>query len=69
MKKYIVAILLILGGFTCFFTYMLIGSYIDEGGVLVEPFFLIPLGYVLLLSGLIILVVLVLIRCKIKKRV
>ncbi|MFD1411087.1 DUF3955 domain-containing protein [Lapidilactobacillus gannanensis] len=45
-------ILLVLGG-GCFLISGLIGSYVDSQGILHEPFFLIPLGYLLLAIGII----------------
>lgn len=44
--------LLILGGL-CFLASALIGSYVDSQGMLHEPFFLLPIGYLLLFAGLI----------------
>ncbi|WP_318531087.1 DUF3955 domain-containing protein [Lapidilactobacillus wuchangensis] len=44
--------LLILGGL-CFLASALIGSHLDSQGFLHEPFFLLPIGYLLLFAGVI----------------
>ena len=49
MKR--VAFLLILAGLGCVVAYSVIGSSIAEDGTLVEPFFLIPIAWLLLLTG------------------
>ncbi|WP_035385167.1 DUF3955 domain-containing protein [Ferrimonas futtsuensis] len=50
--------LLLLGlSLLCMICYHLIGSRVDESGSLVEPFALIPLGWMLLLLSLVSLVV------------
>lgn len=46
-------IIMILAGIGCFLLSTIIGSTIDSNGVLHEPFFLIPIGYLFLLMGLI----------------
>ncbi|KRN98718.1 DUF3955 domain-containing protein [Companilactobacillus kimchiensis] len=46
-------IIMILAGIGCFLLKMMIGSTIDNNGVLHEPFFLLPIGYLFLLLGLI----------------
>jgi hypothetical protein len=38
-------------GLVCLASYHLVGSYVDEQGVLVEPFALIPLSWLFLLLG------------------
>jgi hypothetical protein len=38
-------------GLVCLAAYHLIGSYVDEQGVLVEPFALIPLSWLFLVLG------------------
>ena len=45
------AIVLILTGLGCVIAYSIIGSSIAEDGTLVEPFFLIPIAWILFLSG------------------
>lgn len=49
----ITTVVLLLGGIGCFVLSMFIGSTIDSDGILHEPFFLIPIGYLFLLLGLI----------------
>ena len=50
--------LLLLGlSLLCMFGYHLIGGTLDEAGVLIEPFALVPLGWMLLLLSLVSLVV------------
>ncbi|WP_369901922.1 DUF3955 domain-containing protein [Bacillus manliponensis] len=52
-NKYIFAsIPLFLGAF-CFILFSMIGSEVAPDGTLKEPFFLIPIGYVFLFSGVI----------------
>lgn len=41
----------------CFGAYFLIGSEVDENGILHEPFALLPLGYVFVLIGAIWLII------------
>ncbi|MGN1399556.1 MAG: DUF3955 domain-containing protein [Erysipelotrichaceae bacterium] len=48
--------LLVMGAF-CFFVKAASVEYIDEQGFLHENFFLIPIGYLLLLSGIIVLLI------------
>jgi hypothetical protein len=45
------AIALILAGLGCVIAYSAIGSSVAEDGTLVEPFFLIPIAWILILSG------------------
>lgn len=45
------AILLIFAGLACVGVFSLIGSSVAEDGTLVEPFFLIPIGWLLALTG------------------
>ncbi len=40
-----------LSGVACLVLFALMGSTVDEAGVLREPFFLLPLGNVLMLAG------------------
>ena len=53
----LISIILLLIGAGCFFASAMIGSTIDSQGILHEPFFLIPIGYLFLFAGLIMLVV------------
>lgn len=45
------AIVLIVAGLGCFAAFSVIGSEVAEDGTLVEPFFLIPIAWLLLLTG------------------
>ena len=45
------AIALILAGLACFIAFALIGSSVADDGTLVEPFFLIPIAWLLFLAG------------------
>jgi len=56
MKKrlLIIAAVFILIGIACAVAYSLIGSYVDEAGMLHEPFGLIPIGYLSVFIGLVI---------------
>lgn len=45
MKKYLVSIIFTLIGIACSISYNIIGSEIAADGTLVEPFFLIPIGF------------------------
>ncbi len=57
MNKYIYPTIFVTGGFVSAIIYNLIGSYVDENGMLHEPFFLIPLGYLFAFIGLILFIV------------
>lgn len=46
-------IIMILAGIGCFLLVKMIGSTVDKNGFLHEPFFLIPIGYLFLLVGLV----------------
>ena len=45
------AIAFILAGLGCVIAYSVIGSSVAEDGTLVEPFFLIPIAWILFLTG------------------
>ena len=45
------AIALIIAGLGCFVAFSVIGSEVADDGTLVEPFFLIPVAWLLLLTG------------------
>lgn len=45
------AIAFILAGLGCLIAYSVIGSSVAEDGTLVEPFFLIPIAWILFLTG------------------
>lgn len=49
--SYSISITLLVLGMISFLTNILIGSYIDKDGFLHEPFALIPIGYLLFLTG------------------
>lgn len=52
--KYLPALTLFIVGIGCLITYWLIGVKIGPDGILIEPFFLIPIGYLLVAFGIII---------------
>lgn len=52
-----VGILFLVMGLASFGAYWVIGSHVDEQGVLIEPFPLIPLGYLSLAVGVVLLVI------------
>ncbi len=53
MKKYIFPYIFLLAGTGCFLSYWLIGSKVGEDGTLIEPFFLIPFGFIAVSLGVI----------------
>lgn len=53
MKKNIPALMSLIIGIGCFVTYSIIGSEVAADGTLLEPFFLIPIGYLFLAIGII----------------
>lgn len=53
MKKYYLSLLSFVVGIGCWIAYTIIGSEVAPDGMLVEPFFLIPMGYLCLAMGLI----------------
>ncbi|WP_248737594.1 DUF3955 domain-containing protein [Neobacillus rhizosphaerae] len=52
-KKYLLASTPIFLGVICMISYFMIGSRVEPDGTLVEPFFLIPLSYLFVFSGII----------------
>lgn len=52
-KKYLLASTPIFLGVLCLIISSLIGSRVEPDGTLVEPFFLIPLSYLIVFSGMI----------------
>ncbi|WP_304341526.1 DUF3955 domain-containing protein [Metaclostridioides mangenotii] len=56
-KKYLLASMPIILGFLCLIIKGLIGSKLAPDGTLIEPFFLIPIGYLFILGGIISLVI------------
>ncbi|MEO9496283.1 MAG: DUF3955 domain-containing protein [Vibrio splendidus] len=57
LRKYKVSFLFCVSGLLCFIAYNTIGSYVDENGLLVEPFGLIPLFWLFELLALVAFVV------------
>lgn len=53
MKKYLFAAVPFLLWIGCIYAYNAVGSHIAPDGTLVEPFFLIPLGYLFFALGII----------------
>lgn len=53
VEKYIPAIIPFILGIGCFVAYGIIGSEIIPDGVLKEPFFLLPMGGVLIITSII----------------
>ncbi|MGK4114988.1 DUF3955 domain-containing protein [Lysinibacillus capsici] len=53
MKKYIFALMPIILGVLSFLIFMVKGSNVAPDGTLEEPFFLIPIGFLLLFIGFI----------------
>ncbi len=54
MRKYLLALLSILSGFGCLGVYFIKGSELAPDGTLIEPFFLLPVGYSLIALGVIV---------------
>lgn len=52
-KKYLLASTPIFLGVICMISYFMIGSRVEPDGTLVEPFFLLPLSYLFVFSGII----------------
>lgn len=57
MKKYITWVALLAIGIICFVVKWIIWSSVDANGTLHEPFWLIPIGYLFILLGIIFLIV------------
>lgn len=53
MKKYILSLIPFILSIGCFAAFNMIGSKVLEDGTLSEPFFLIPLGFLFFLIGMI----------------
>ncbi|CEI72440.1 MULTISPECIES: DUF3955 domain-containing protein [Romboutsia] len=53
MKKYILNLIPFIISIGCFVSFNFIGSEVAPDGTLVEPFFLIPIGYLFLFIGII----------------
>ncbi|MFN5060208.1 MAG: DUF3955 domain-containing protein [Chloroflexota bacterium] len=57
-----ISVVLVVSAVVTIVTFMAIGSYIDEHGILHEPFFLIPLFWLLALGGIITTVMALIVR-------
>ncbi len=55
-KSYKLALFLLSAGLASFVLFKIIGSSLDEQGILHEPFFLVPIGYLLVGLGCLILI-------------
>lgn len=53
IKKYGVPLVGLCFGLFCLVRYQMIGSYVAADGLLVEPFYLIPLGYLGLMTAVV----------------
>ncbi|MEZ9517375.1 DUF3955 domain-containing protein [Vibrio splendidus] len=53
LRKYKISFLFCISGLLCFIAYNTIGSYVDENGLLVEPFGFIPLFWIFELFALV----------------
>ncbi|MGC8229314.1 DUF3955 domain-containing protein [Pseudobacillus badius] len=54
-KKHLLSFISILIGAICLLTYEAIGTKVEPDGALVEPFFLLPLSYLFIFVGIILL--------------
>ena len=52
-KVFFVPAILFLIGASCFIAYMIKGSYVAADGLLVEPFYLIPIGWLFIFAAVI----------------
>ncbi len=57
MKKYLLSLISLILGIGCMVTFNIIGSEVAPDGTLVEPFFLIPIGYLFVFIGIILAIV------------
>ncbi|WP_042276434.1 DUF3955 domain-containing protein [[Clostridium] dakarense] len=53
MKKYVLALIPFIIGIGCFIAFSVIGSEVAPDGTLVEPFFLVPIGYLFFATGIV----------------
>lgn len=53
MKKNLLTLISFIIGFGCFASFSIIGSEVAPDGTLIEPFFLIPIGYLFIAIGII----------------
>lgn len=56
MKKHILAFTSVIIGLLCFIISSIIGAKVEPDGTLTEPFFLLPIGYLFIFSGIILLI-------------
>lgn len=57
-KSYILALIPLIMGIGCFIIFRLIGSSVAPDGTLIEPFALVPIGWLLIFTGIIIAIIL-----------
>jgi hypothetical protein len=57
-KSYLFAIIPFVLGICCFVTFKMIGSYVAEDGTLVEPFGLIPIGFLMFAISFVVIIIL-----------
>jgi hypothetical protein len=50
-------------GFACLLLFKLLGSYVDSQGIIHEAFFLIPIGFIFIVVGLMVLLFRLIRRC------
>lgn len=53
MKKYTLTLISLLAALTCMTMFQIIGSEVAPDGTLIEPFYLIPIGYIFLFISII----------------
>lgn len=64
MKKiYLIPLVPLILGLCCFVAFNIIGSKVAPDGTLIEPFFLIPIGWMLILVGFVSGIILYLLMC------
>ena len=57
MKKYILSMIPLILAMGCVIAYNIIGSEVAADGTLIEPFFLIPIGYIFVLVSMVSLII------------
>ncbi|NFH68194.1 DUF3955 domain-containing protein [Clostridium botulinum] len=57
MKKYILSMIPFVLAMGCVIAYNIIGSEVAADGTLIEPFFLIPIGYIFILVSMVSLII------------
>ncbi|WP_102401204.1 DUF3955 domain-containing protein [Haloimpatiens massiliensis] len=53
MKKYLLSLISFIIAISCIVAYNIIGSKIAPDGTLIEPFFLIPIGWLFIIIGIV----------------